>query len=301
MKDLLARIEATAGVLNSQSGSTGTILPYMYIHRFNTKHVPIPDPGDPFLYIVIRGRLQFFNANGINECRQGQYFISPVDVPSSGVFPEAKESTSFLAVSVNFSLADIIGVILDTEGDAPFEHTVGKEDNEDPENTEHVLSILDRMLSLGLKPSTVGFMSNHLKRELMFAILNSRFGDSLLKGVMNIQNAGDIYQINSWIKQNFRDVFSVQDLADKTQMSISRFHQKFKTAVGMGPLQCQKQLRLSEARRLMLVNDLSVTEAGMEVGYESLSQFIRDYRRQFGMTPLKDIQQLRSAIKKQPD
>lgn len=141
-------------------------------------------------------------------------------------------------------------------------------------------------------------MGNHLKRELMFAILTGRFGDALLKGVMNIQNAGDIYQINSWIKQNFRDVFSVQELADKTRMSVSRFHQKFKTAVGMGPLQCQKQLRLSEARRLMLVQDLSVTEAGMEVGYESLSQFIRDYRRQFGLTPLKDIQQLRSATKK---
>lgn len=201
---------------------------------------------------------------------------------------------------MNFSLADIIGVILDTEGGTPFENAASKEDHDVPENIEHLLSILERMLSLSRHPSSVGFMGKHLKRELMFAILTGRFGDALLKGVMNIQNAGDIYQINRWIKQNFRGVFSVQELADKTRLSVSRFHQKFKTAVGMGPLQCQKQLRLSEARRLMLVQDLSVTEAGMEVGYESLSQFIRDYRRQFGLTPLKDIQQVRGAIKNSP-
>ncbi|MDK9357437.1 AraC family transcriptional regulator [Lelliottia sp. V106_10] len=298
MNNLLARIEASAEALVSKNEGAETILPYMHIHRFNTMNIPVPDPGEPFLYMVIRGRLQLFNASGISECRQGQYFISPVDVPSSGVFPEAKESESFLALSVNFSLADIIGVILDTEGDTPFERSAGKKNHDDIENTEYLLSILERMLSLSSHPSRVGFMGNHLKRELMFAILTGRFGDALLKGVMNIQNAGDIYQINSWIKQNFRDVFSVQELADKTQMSVSRFHQKFKTAVGMGPLQCQKQLRLSEARRLMLVQDLSVTEAGMEVGYESLSQFIRDYRRQFGLPPHKDIQQLRSATKK---
>lgn len=298
MNNLLARIEASVEALVSKNGEAETILPYMHIHRFNTMHIPVPDPGEPFLYMVIRGRLLLFNANDISECRQGQYFISPVDVPSSGVFPEAKESKPFLALSVNFSLADIIGVILDTEGDTPFESSAGKKNHDDIENTEHLLSILERMLSLSSHPSRVGFMGNHLKRELMFAILTGRFGDALLKGVMNIQNAGDIYQVNSWIKQNFRDVFSVQELADKTRMSVSRFHQKFKTAVGMGPLQCQKQLRLSEARRLMLVQDLSVTEAGMEVGYESLSQFIRDYRRQFGLTPLKDIQQLRSATTK---
>ena len=75
-------------------------------------------------------------------------------------------------------------------------------------------------------------------------------------------------------------------------MSVSRFHQKFKSAVGMGPLQCQKRLRLTEARRLMLNENISVTEAALEVGYESLSQFIRDYKRMF-YAPLKeDIQAL---------
>ena len=80
-------------------------------------------------------------------------------------------------------------------------------------------------------------------------------------------------------------------------MSVSLFHQKFKSAVGMGPLQCQKRLRLTEARRLMLDENRNVTEASFEVGYESVSQFTRDYRKMFGLTPKEDILKLRSQKK----
>ena len=82
-------------------------------------------------------------------------------------------------------------------------------------------------------------------------------------------------------------------------MSVSNFHQKFKSAVGMGPLQCQKRLRLTEARRLMLDENASVTDAAIEVGYESVSQFIRDYRKTFGSSPKEDIQNLRKQFKAQ--
>ena len=83
-------------------------------------------------------------------------------------------------------------------------------------------------------------------------------------------------------------------------MSVSLFHQKFKSAVGMGPLQCQKRLRLTEARRLMLDENKNVTEASLDVGYESTSQFIRDYRKMFGLPTGEDIGRLRgdSSTKK---
>ena len=82
---------------------------------------------------------------------------------------------------------------------------------------------------------------------------------------------------------------------------MSLFHQKFKRAVGMGPLQCQKRLRLTEARRLMLDEYKNVTEASAEVGYESLSQFIRDYRKMFGTAPKEDILNIQKRLKKQAD
>ena len=90
-------------------------------------------------------------------------------------------------------------------------------------------------------------------------------------------------------------IFSVEELAEQQNMSVSLFHQRFKSAVGMGPLQCQKRLRLTEARRLMLDEGRNVTEASIEVGYESLSQFIRDYRKMFGAALKEDVMRLRGA------
>ena len=83
---------------------------------------------------------------------------------------------------------------------------------------------------------------------------------------MNIGQADEIYEANSWIKENFRNSFTVENLAEQRNMSVSLFHQKFKRAVGIGPLQCQKRLRLTEARRLMLDDNKNVTEASIIYG-----------------------------------
>lgn len=99
-------------------------------------------------------------------------------------------------------------------------------------------------------------------------------------------------------EENFRNSFTVEDLAEKRNMSVSLFHQKFKSAVGMGTLQCQKRLRLTEAGRLMLDENKNVTEASVEVGYESVSQFIRDYRKMFGSAPKEDILNIGQHLKK---
>lgn len=90
----------------------------------------------------------------------------------------------------------------------------------------------------------------------------------------------------------------MEELAKRWNMSVSNFHQKFKSAVGMGPLQCQKRLRLTEARRQMLDNNVGATEAALEVGYESVSQFNRDYKKMFQASPREDIQRLKEQLKK---
>ena len=126
-------------------------------------------------------------------------------------------------------------------------------------------------------------------QEVIYYILCGSCGKQFLQSIAAIGQAEEIYQANSWIKENFRSSFTVEELAEQRNMSVSLFHQKFKSAVGMGPLQCQKRLRLTEARQLMLDEKKNVTEASLEVGYESLSQFIRDYRKMFGAAPKEDI------------
>ena len=141
------------------------------------------------------------------------------------------------------------------------------------------------------------FLFNSFKKEIIFYLLTGVYGKIFIQNIFNLKDAGKIYEANSWIKENYKTSFSVEELAKQANMSISGFHKKFKNAIGMGPIQCQKKLRLIEARKLMLRNGLSVTEASLEVGYESLSQFNRDYRQVFGETPKKDINNIRNCLK----
>ena len=155
-----------------------------------------------------------------------------------------------------------------------------------------ILEPVARALALLDDEDSLSFMSGQLKREIIFNALRGSCGKQFLQSIINIQQADDIYKANSWIKQNYKESFSVEKLAERQNMSVSNFHQKFKSAVGMGPLQCQKRLRLTEARRLMIDENLGVTDAAMDVGYESVSQFIRDYKKMYGASPKGDIQKI---------
>lgn len=108
------------------------------------------------------------------------------------------------------------------------------------------------------------------------------------------QQAEGIGKVIAWIKDDYSRSFTVEELAKVNNLSVSGLHHKFKAITTMGPLQYQKQLRLQEARRLMLSGSMDATTAALEVGYESLSQFNREYRRLFGLPPLQDIK----AVKK---
>ena len=106
-------------------------------------------------------------------------------------------------------------------------------------------------------------MGRHIKQEIIYYILSGSCGKQFLQSIVHIQQAGEIYEINSWIKQNYRNSFTVEELAEKNRMSVSHLHQKFKSAVGMG-----------------------------------VSQFIREYRKMFGQSPKEDISELQKRLEK---
>lgn len=136
---------------------------------------------------------------------------------------------------------------------------------------------------------SANFICRQIRTEMLFHVLCGSCGKAFIQSITSLKSAGEIYEANSWIKENYRQNFKVEDLAEQWNMSVSGFHKKFKNAVGMGPLQCQKRLRLTEARRLMLDEGKNATEAAFDVGYESLSQFTREYRKMFGYPPSEDI------------
>lgn len=160
-----------------------------------------------------------------------------------------------------------------------------------------VLQAVGRLFFAAEHTVPSAFLHKNIMQEIAYHVLCGSCGKQLIQSIANIRQADGIYQANSWIKKNFREPFAVEELAEQQRMSVSLFHRKFKSAVGMGPLQCQKRLRLTEARRLMLDEGKNVTEASVEVGYESLSQFIRDYGKMSGSAPKEDILNLQTHWK----
>lgn len=296
----LRRINKQARAFASQIGENATGISYLTVYRFTDNVIEMPQDSLPYIYLVTDGSMRLYTPSGIMDYMSGQYSVSAIDTPYSGRVLTFSQENDFIAMSVRFSLDDVISVVLDMDGDLA-ERILNSElsGRLQEDSTQGVIDVISRLLDIADDKEQLAFMSKHLKREIIFNILCGPCGRQFLQSTINIRQAGDIYEINSWIKQNYKENFTVEELAERRHMSVSNFHQKFKSAVGMGPLQCQKRLRLTEARRLMLDDNASVTDAAMEVGYESVSQFIRDYRKMFNSSPKEDIQNFKKQFKAQ--
>ena len=162
------------------------------------------------------------------------------------------------------------------------------------ELTPDILDTFNRLLELLESPEEGKILAPMLIRELHYRILRGPFGKQL-RAIHSLNTeTNKIAQAISWIKDNFDKPLYVDELASTVHMATSTFHRNFKDITTLSPLQYQKRLRLIEAQRLMLKRHCGVKEASYAVGYESTTQFCREYKRQFGEPPSKDIEQLRS-------
>ncbi len=295
----IEKLRESVRAFSATEGETKTELPFLSIYHFTNRKIEMPKMDNFYIYVVLDGSIRLYTPSGIMDYVPGQYSISKIDTPTAGHVLSFSENRDFLALTLEFTLNDVVSVLLDTDGDFAKRIAEEKLDSSIMNLADNqVVSSIYRLFSIMGEATQRAFMGKHIKREIIFHILCGTAGSHFLQSVINIQQAGEIYEVNSWIKENFRNSFTVEELAEKRNMSVSLFHQKFKSAVGMGPLQCQKRLRLTEARRLMLDENYNVTEASLEVGYESVSQFTRDYRKMFGMKPKEDILNLRSQLEK---
>lgn len=282
-----------------EEGSNKTGIPFVTVYRFTNETIQMPNIENSYLYIVLDGALRLYTPSGIMDYMAGQYSISKIDTPLSGTVLTFSTNHDFLAVAIEFTVNDVITAILDLDNDLTEKIMDEKlEERAMSVSDDAVIQSVYRLFYAMKQTIPSEFIRKTITRETIYYILCGSCGKQFLQSIANINKVDEIYQANSWIKENFRDSFTVEDLAQQRNMSVSLFHQKFKSAVGMGPLQCQKRLRLTEARRLMLDENKNVTEASLEVGYESLSQFIRDYRKMFGAAPKEDILNIRKNLKR---
>lgn len=155
--------------------------------------------------------------------------------------------------------------------------------------TAGLLSALDRLIGLLDEPELLPELAPLLQREILYRLLRSDVKNHVWQMASIADQNQSIARAIDWLKNHFREPLRIGELAARVGMSVSRFHHHFKRLTSMSPLQFQKWLRLTEARRLMLVKGLNASTVAYEVGYESPSQFNREYARQFGTPPHRDV------------
>lgn len=298
MKTAIQTIRTEIRKLPLENGCNQTDISGVMVYRFTEEKVQMPFVENSYLYIMLDGMLRLHTPSGIMDYMAGQYSVSKIDTPLMGTVLNFSEQQDFLALSIELTVNDVITTVLSLDND--LTEKIMNEQLESHRMTlsdEAVIESVCKLFSGAYREIPSEFMRKNILRETIYYILCGSCGKQFIQSIVNIRQADEIYEANSWIKENFRNSFTVENLAEQRNMSVSLFHQKFKSAVGMGPLQCQKRLRLTEARRLMLDENKNVTEASVEVGYESVSQFIRDYRKMFGSAPKEDILNIQKHLK----
>jgi AraC-like DNA-binding protein len=159
-----------------------------------------------------------------------------------------------------------------------------------------LLDATRRLLSLLDTPKDIPAMAPLIEQEILYRLLTGPYGPTLLRIAAIDSPSNKIAKAIAWLRQNYRHQLRIEELAGHVGMSVSSLHHHFSAVTAMTPMQYQKRLRLHEARRLMLVERLDVGSAGYRVGYQSPSQFSREYSRLYGLSPLRDVESVRDPV-----
>jgi AraC-like DNA-binding protein len=221
-----------------------------------------------------------------------RFLLTSVDLPVSSRVIEASRAAPCLAMSLKLDMPMIRELLSreDIQTEAPTNSpaiAIGK-------TTVELLSACNRLVGLLDSPRDIPFLSGLIQREIVYRILQSTVGPRLRAIATLGEQSQRTAKAISWIRANYAKPLRVEELAELANMGVSTLHHHFRMLTALSPLQYQKQLRLQAARGRMLMDGLDAASAAFEVGYESASQFNREYRRFFGQPPMRDIRTLRS-------
>lgn len=244
-----------------------------------------------------------FVAQGAKEAQLGDeifrfdpehYMIYTVDLPLIFRIAEGSAAHPYLGFSLTLDPASVASVMMESGIKLRKSSSDAKAMDVNPVG-DALLDAILRLVRLVEDPSGQKVLAPLLKREIIYRLLEGGQGPRLA----HLLSFGDTERISkavAHLRQHFDEPVRIEEVAHELGMSVSRFHHHFKSVTAMSPLQYQKQIRLQEARRLMLSEDLDAASAGFRVGYEDPAYFSRDYKKQFGAPPQRDISSLRNKL-----
>jgi AraC-like DNA-binding protein len=223
-----------------------------------------------------------------------QFLLTAVDLPVISRIVEASEATPCLAMSLKIEMP-VVRELLGREDIHATEAASGNPAMSAGRASVEFLDACCRLLRLLETPQDAPFLGGLIQREIIYRLLRSDEGARLRSIATLGEQSHRSAKAIAWITANYAKALRVEDLAEIAGMGVSTLHHHFRVLTSMSPLQYQKQLRLQAARARMLTDDLDAASAAFEVGYESASQFNREYSRLFGQPPMRDVRGLRSA------
>lgn len=284
---LAALIEQSA----AGDGTTATALPNLLIFRQTAPTDLLYCVFPPSLTLVVQGAKQATLNGETYVYGPGNYLLNSVDLPVVCNVTRACPERPYLSFSLRLDLT-LMAALLSEDLPTPDQdrHERGMGVAPLPDDLRDAVSRLIRLLAT---PQDIPILYPLIEREILYRLLTGPQGHRLRQIAMADSQPHQIARAIDWLRENYASPLRIDDLARRVNMSSSSLHHHFKTITAMSPLQYQKQLRLQEARRLMLVQQMDAASAAHHVGYESPSQFSREYSRLYGAPPRQDVMRLR--------
>lgn len=245
-----------------------------------------PEIYPPFVSLILQGEKRLQVGGRFYRYAAGEMFTASFDLPATGEITVASEASPYLAVRLTLDFATISDLLRQMPvSDHPAANhglSINRVDSE-------LADAWSRMVRLLEKPDKIRVMAPLIEREMLYRLLQGPQGGVLRQAAEVNGHFAKIRKALVWLRAHYATALRIEDLAAIAGMSLSAFHRGFRASTGLSPLQYQKHLRLCEARKALTLRPGNVAAVAAEVGYESLTQFTREYRRLFGDPPARSI------------
>lgn len=240
----------------------------------------------PMLHLVVQGSKTLSIGDQVSRYEAGTYFLVPVDVPATGQIRQGGPGRPYLAVSLALDPHVIAGLLRgDVDGGASSDAVCFS----GVAAPDEMLDAWLRMLRLVDRPAEAAVLAPMIEREILFRALQGPLGGTLRALARPEGRLAQVRRTIQWMREHYTEPFRVEHIAAMADMSVAAFYRHFKSVTAMTPIQYQKRLRLLRARWLLLFEPRDAASIAFSVGYESASQFNREYARMFGLPPARDV------------
>jgi AraC-like DNA-binding protein len=286
-----------AGLLEQRTGSDGgheTAIPELTLWRFSNPTEAAPVLQQPAVYVVVQGRKQVTVGDETYVYDPSQYLAVSLELPAVANVVEASPDAPYLCMTLRVDARELAALLVETGRPAPRDNHDGRALFVSALGAPLLDGFL-RLVRLLDAPQDIAVLAPLIRRELHYRLLQGEQQGRLAEMAIGDGRLRRVAGAIAWIKAHYAEPLPVEALARRANMSPSALHAHFSAVAGVSPIQYQKQLRLQEARRLLMVEVTSAEAVAYQVGYASASQFSREYARLFGQPPRRDAERMREV------